>query len=975
MQEDLLKIGATFDKWSGNTLIATDSNNRERRINLPDSYCYRELKNILFKGCKINILSCSADDDGTLSPKDIIFEPDYLIDISSLAHCVQPYGSPALGYVLNLFDKNEESAARLLGEAANMFLDDCANESKESPATYKTSVAKFFREYPLQLTSCDNIDKAFFAQLQQQFHNIQIKIGYIGIDSGSGYRRDNVQLEPSFFCEALGLQGRIDLLQSDYRRLIELKSGKYDEFRGEAKEEHKLQMSLYKEMLCYNLRIPRNNIQTHLFYSRYPRFYSMESGAESISAALMLRNKIVALLLQLGNDGLRDTITALTPDDLNENGTTSRLWTQYIRPSFQNILTPIKEADSLLLDYFFGNLAFVAREMLLAKRGEGNSDNSRSFADVWLATLEEKQRNGNILIDLELTCLNEDEGITDLTLKIPEYSCDFYPNFRAGDTVFIYRRESHEETATNRQVTRGTLTRITPHEVTVHLRHKQRNKIIFPTESRYAIEHDHMDSTFRATFRDLYSLLTAPTERISLLLSQRRPTFDRSLTLKRNYGNDYINEIVLKAKQAQELFMLVGPPGTGKTSQALSSMVREFFDNENNIIIASYTNRAVDEICQTLERLPESPEYIRIGSEQNCAPPYRPRLLKNVIAHCNKRDEIHNAIDNTHIFVGTIASLTSRKELFRMKRFSTAIIDEASQILESQFAGLIAAISPNGECAIGKFILIGDPKQLPAVVTQKPQMTQVKSSRLQSVGITDYSMSLFERLYNWYSKHPVEGITATLSRQGRMHPAIGNFANRYFYSGILESVPLQHQTEELPYKIFDNSNSNQKIIATRRTAFIGINDDNNDRRPKSNRSEAIAIAQFVEAYYNVCKANEIECNPAEDIGVIVPFRNQIAMVMNELSLLNIPHSEEIIIDTVERFQGSQRDVILFGTTITSPDEMPMLSSIATDADGNSIDRKLNVAVTRARKQMFVFGNPDALNVSPLYKALIEELNR
>ena len=972
-EEDLLRIAIIFDHWEGDTLVGYDNNKILRRIALPHKKCYQELRNIIYKGCTINSLSNQQDYDGILHPKDIIFEPDYLIDISSLSRCMQPYGSPAIGYILNFFEKNEESAARLLGEAANMFLDDCANESSDSPATYKGSIAKFFREYPLQLSSCENIDKKFFEQLHRQFCNIQMKVGNIGIESEKGYRRDNVQLEPSFFCEALGLQGRIDLLQSDCSHLIELKAGKADEFRGGPKEEHKLQMSLYKEMLCYNLRLPRNHIHTHLFYSRYPRFYSIESGEQVISSALMLRNKIVALLLQLGEDGLRNILISITPDDLNESNTSSRLWTQYQRPALEAILTPFKESHALLLDYFFGNLSFVAREMLLAKKGDNLREGSRSFSDVWRATLENKQSNGNILIGLEIKQFNELEGISDITLGIPEYSNNFFPNFRAGDTVFIYRRDTEHDTAINRQVTRGTITHITPESVTLHLRHKQRNRIIFPTQSRYAIEHDHMDSTFRATFRDLYSLLTAPRHRIELLLSQRQPRFDSTLTLTRDYGNQYINDIVLKAKQAEELFMLVGPPGTGKTSQALSCMVREFYDGSSDILIASYTNRAVDEICQTLERLPEKPAYIRIGSEQSCAQQYRHRLLKNVISHCQKRDEIHSVIESTHIIVGTIASLTSRKELYRMKRFSTAIIDEASQILESQFAGLIAATTPTGESAIGKFIMIGDTKQLPAVVTQPAQLSRVKSRRLLAAGISDLSMSLFERLYQWYFKHPIEGITATLNRQGRMHPIVGNFANKHFYAGQLNCVPLPHQCEELPYKIFDHCNIYQRTLATRRTAFI-VTDKCKEERTKSNKGEAQAIAQFVKAHYELCKANNIECILSEDIGVIVPFRNQIAMVMNEIAKLQLPYCEDIIIDTVERFQGSQKDIILFGTTISEPDEISMLSSIAIDADGNSIDRKLNVAVTRARKQMFVFGNPEALSVSPLYRTLIEELN-
>lgn len=980
--ENLLRTQITFTEWCDGYLHGNDEHGTTHRATLPDSPCYRQLRGLLREGCRLNLLSCRQDEEGVLHPRDIILEPDYLLDISSLARCVQPYGAPAIGYILNLFEQNEESAARLLGEAANMFLDDCINESTEQPASYRRSTAKFFREYPLQLSTCKDIDSSFFEQLKKQFDNIQIRMGNIGLSSEKDLHRDNIQLEPSFFCEALGLQGRIDLLQSDYSLLIELKSGKADEFRGGAKEEHNLQMLLYKEMLCYNLLIPRNNIRAYLFYSRYPRFLNESSGASSISNALMLRNRIVALLLQMGIDGLRRTIESLTPDDLNEKGDTSRLWNNYLRPRIENIITPIKEASSILRDYFWGNIAFVAREMLIAKAGcntlqesTERSDNRRNcFADVWRAPLETKLNDGNILTNLEIINFVEDEGICDIIFGIPEYNEGFYPNFRAGDTVFFYRRDTDNDTAVNRQVTRGTLGNISSDRLTVHLRHKQRNRIIYPMTSKYALEHDHMDSTFRATFRDLYSLLSAPKQRIALLLSQRVPEFDKTLTLNADYGNEYINDIVLKAKQAKDIFMLVGPPGTGKTSQALSCMVREFHnDKGGNILLAAYTNRAVDEICQTLEKLPEQPSYIRIGSELNCLPLYSHRLLKNVIAGCNKRDEIRKTLNDTRIIVGTIASLTSRKELFRLKKFHTAIIDEASQILESQMAGLLAATSPDGGCAIEKFILIGDPKQLPAVVTQSPSLSAAKQASLLDIGITDYGVSLFERLYQWYHKHPVEGVTATLYKQGRMHPDVGIFANKYFYNNVLQSIPLPHQTEELPFSHYDENDKYQTVIATRRTAFIETEKEQKIEKQKINRDEARQIAQFVRAYCALHSANGSICHPSKDIGIIVPFRNQIAMVAREISRLNLPDTKDIIIDTVERFQGSQRELILFGTTISHPDEIGMLSSPATDTNGCEIDRKLNVAVTRARRQLFIFGNKEALSASYLYRKLMEEL--
>ena len=573
-----LRTQITVESWNNDYIIGTDSNDNKVTSSYPTASCYGTLAPLLYKGSRINLLFCTQESDGCLHPRDIIYEPDCLIDISALARCVQPYGSPAIGYILNLLESSEDTSARLLGEAANIFLDDCVNERPGTPAPYRRSMESFFREYPLQLSVCAGIDKKFFDDACAQFNHIQQKMGTQGISTTGGYSQESVQLEPSFFCEALGLQGRIDLLQGSGSMLIELKSGKADEYHNCAKEEHCLQMSLYKEMLCYSLQTPRKSIRPLLFYSRYPRFFNNEATERQISEALMLRNRIVKLLQQMCKDGLLDTLLHLSPDALNTRNDTGKLWANYLRPRIEKILHPIKNADPLLLEYIFGNIAFVAREMMIAKVGNSNAamqnkkqQSGRSFADVWNLPLEEKIENGNILIDLEIKSIESDEGnegITDITFNIPTDSEYSFPNFRAGDTVFVYRRDNNSDTAINRQVTRGTLTSISPTEVTLHLRHKQRNRTLYSKESHYAIEHDHLDSTFRSSLRDLYSLFDAPKERIDLLLSQRQPRFDKSRTLTRSYGSEYIDNIVLKAKQADDLFMLVGPPGTGKSMLA-----------------------------------------------------------------------------------------------------------------------------------------------------------------------------------------------------------------------------------------------------------------------------------------------------------------------------------------------------------------------------------------------------------------------
>jgi superfamily I DNA and/or RNA helicase len=107
-----------------------------------------------------------------------------------------------------------------------------------------------------------------------------------------------------------------------------------------------------------------------------------------------------------------------------------------------------------------------------------------------------------------------------------------------------------------------------------------------------------------------------------------------------------------------------------------------------------------------------------------------------------------------------------------------------------------------------------------------------------------------------------------------------------------------------------------------------------------------------------------------DLGIIVPFRHQIATIRKVLSDNHIQGAECITIDTVERYQGSQRDIIIFCTTVSDTELLDTIST-PVEMDGTIIDRKLNVALTRARKQLFIIGDTRTLKLCTAYKALID----
>ena len=140
--------------------------------------------------------------------------------------------------------------------------------------------------------------------------------------------------------------------------------------------------------------------------------------------------------------------------------------------------------------------------------------------------------------------------------------------------------------------------------------------------------------------------------------------------------------------------------------------------------------------------------------------------------------------------------------------------------------------------------------------------------------------------------------------------------------------------------------------------------------PKANLLEAKMIAQLVKAVLSLHERNHLPLQPARQIGIIVPFRRQIALVRAEIEKVAPDVASVLMIDTVERYQGSQRDIIIYGTTVTQRYELDILSNL-TETPSGTIDRKLNVAMTRARKQLFILGNEQLLRHNTLYAKLID----
>lgn len=954
------------------------------RYNIPQiNEEFAETCKLLWQHAQVNLLDVAIDEAGILTPSFIVLEPDYLIDISSLAECFRDYGHHPGNYFLSRMQPIENARPLLLGNIANLFLDEWIHAPNED-IDYRTCMQKAFRRYPIELAACPDLrdrekERQFFDDCKLHFEHIRETVNDTFHAAGYELDKTDAVLEPSYICEALGLQGRLDYMQRDMSSFIEMKSGKADEYaiRGkvEPKENNKVQMLLYQAVLQYSMGMDHRKVKAYLLYTRYPLLYPSRPSWAMVRRVIDLRNRIVAdeYGIQLHNNPeytarKLDEINAST---LNERGLRGRFWETYLRPPIDRFQEKLQRLSAIEKSYFYAVYNFLTKELYTSKSGDVDYEGRTGAASLWLSTLAEKCEAGEIIYNLRIRENHAaDEHKAYLLLvrsdfeekELPEAVGDndiqnVLPNFRQGDAIILYERNCGTDNVTNKMVFKGNIEHLTDHEIGIRLRATQQNPSVLPADSLYAIEHDTMDTTFRSMYQGLYAYLSATQERRDLLLAQRPPKFDESLDSLVSQAKDDFTRVALKAKAAQDYFLLIGPPGTGKTSCALKKMVETFHaDKGAQILLLSYTNRAVDEICKSLASIRPAVDFIRVGSELSCDETYRTHLIENELASCNRRSEVYERIRSCRIIVGTVAAISGKPELFRLKHFNVAIIDEATQILEPQLLGILCARGEEGGNAIDKFILIGDHKQLPAVVLQSSEQSAIYEESLLSIGLTNLKDSLFERLYrnctarqSSLTSHPSYDM---LCRQGRMHPEVALFANRAFYGGRLIPVGLLHQLEDSD--------------TVCRLAFYPSVPEKTGTSTKINHSEARIVADLVARIYEDCRTDFDE---ARTLGIITPYRSQIALIKKEIAALGIPALNRIMVDTVERFQGSERDVIIYSCCINSYFQLKFVSNL-TEEDGTLIDRKLNVALTRARKQMFVTGVPKYLKSNPLYESLL-----
>lgn len=888
----------------------------------------------------IQLLEIEVRDDNGLYPTAFVIEPDYVVDVTSIANAFDFNGTQTVSYKLKKFFPAQFSKSLLIGNIANFCLDELVNDPS---IEFNSILSKIFSLDPLGWAQLDdNETRDTLKSVKKHFKNIQSVI--VNDFKKEGIERNHCYLEPSFYSSKYGLQGRLDLLQikNDEYSIVELKSG--STFKPNV---YGLNNNHYTQTLLYDLLI-----RSAFSFSR-PKNYILYSKnddqtlriAPRIAAqqkeALKVRNELLQFEHTLQSE-LKSNAEIATLNAHNYPG--MKGFTGKDLLLFGKVYQALDEYEKI---YFRRMSAFVALEHRLAKIGEYGQDVRNGLASLWLDSFEEKMERFEMISFLQIEQNESMESEPTIQLYVSEFS-NTLSNFRIGDIAVLYPQNKHQS-CLNNQVFKCTILHLDKNCIKVRLRSQQRNQEIFETNTYWALEHDMMDSNFNKMYQQLFSWAKAPKSYRDLLLAYRPPTQTNELSEIYSQSSLTMEQNILLQKMidAKEYFLVWGPPGTGKTSRIIKHYVEYVIDKtENPIYILAYTNRAVDEICEAIHNLGDDykNQYFRIGSKYSTDEEYQSNLLNEKLKSTSNRKDIIKMIKSHRIIVGTLSSILGKPLILELIPPHEVIIDEASQILEPNIVGILQRFS--------KFILVGDHRQLPAVVVQSKIESEVNDPKLRNQGLVNCRNSLFERLYikaknmNW---HWAFGL---LSQQGRMHKRLMDFSNEHFYNNQLKIIP------NVPRLEVDSQESNHFL--DNRLVFIHANTKIEERYSKTNSNE---VEKLVEALQHILKRD----GSLKNVGVITPFRAQIAAINKRIEEEKL-HLHGLKIDTVERFQGSAKDIIMISFCANNPFQLEQMSSLSVEG----IDRKLNVALTRAKEQIILTGNQYILRKNPLYADLLDK---
>jgi DNA replication ATP-dependent helicase Dna2 len=467
------------------------------------------------------------------------------------------------------------------------------------------------------------------------------------------------------------------------------------------------------------------------------------------------------------------------------------------------------------------------------------------------------------------------------------------------------------------------------------------------------------------TVQNLLRWLQADAHLRALVSGTLRPHFTKQQVPQRPDFNNEQNLAVARALQMRDYLLIHGPPGTGKTS-VIAEIVKRLCQQGQRVLLAAFTNQAVDNMLMRLDR-EGFHQYIRLGQERSVNESVRSRLLltlSNPKTHEDSAlttDEIRALLRRSPVVASTTATWSSDKYTPQdpeqtsegaLLQFDVALIDEAGQLTIPAILGALRFAK--------RFILVGDERQLPPLVLSKEASHQ---------GLNASLFGKLKQLDESYLQEHQQEISACvpLKVQYRMHEVISAFASRTFYRGQLRAhYSVARRRLNLLKALPDTLPTNMAVLQALRAdlpmVFLDVRGEASKSESKMSNAEACVVREII--------AGLLARGVSEDeIGVIAPYRAQVANLRRHLFSENSGWSSvetPLSIDTVDRFQGGERSVIIISfATSTTPSTESQLREHLTNP------HRINVALTRAQRKLILVGNVAALENLALFKRLLD----
>ena len=439
------------------------------------------------------------------------------------------------------------------------------------------------------------------------------------------------------------------------------------------------------------------------------------------------------------------------------------------------------------------------------------------------------------------------------------------------------------------------------------------------------------------------------------------------------YLNATQEEAVNKVLRAKDVAVVHGPPGTGKTT-TLVEAIYETLRRESQVLVCAQSNMAVDWISEKL--VDRGVNVLRIGNPTRvndkmlsftyerrfeAHPDYEllwsiRKAIRELRAHRKRGDDkFHQKLErlkerateleiriNAQLFgeARVIAStlVGSSSRLLEGQKFGTLFIDEAAQALEAACWIPIRRVS--------RVILAGDHCQLPPTV---------KSIAALKGGL---GKTLMERIV----ENKPETVTL-LKMQYRMNEEIMRFSSDWFYGNQVESAPeVKYRSIldlDIPMSWIDTSSWNESSTLFKEQ-FVG------ESFGRINKAEAELTLLVLEKYFQKIGKERI-LDERLDVGIISPYRAQVQYLRRQLKKKEFfkPYRSLISVNTVDGFQGQERDIILISLVRANDEgQIGFLRDL----------RRMNVAITRARMKLIILGDASTMTRHPFYKKLHEYID-